>query len=277
MAPFEGRYRELGYEVVYAVRLAVRESNESGGVAGHSVELMAFDDGGDPAQAIEQARKAAVDPLVVGAIGHWLDETTLAAAPAYAAEGIPLLATSSSPDLDPGVFRLWPTQAALHAASFGEDVVHCTYPCGALDDLDWLIAAPRERPEERYFGPPIWGLGQFQQLAAASAEGVYFVAPAPSPADSSDPGFAERYRAISNGVEPRSHAVLAYDAARILLDAIARDVKANGRPTRQGTAAALALTDYDGLTGHISFDSARNWESARGWVYRWEQGEIVEP
>src|SRR5688572_12765648 len=44
VAPFEGRYRDVGYEVVYAVRLAVREANARGGVAGHVVELIALDD-----------------------------------------------------------------------------------------------------------------------------------------------------------------------------------------------------------------------------------------
>src|SRR5919108_607445 len=56
VAPFEGRYREVGYEVIYAVRLAVREANAGGGVAGYSVELTALDDGGDSALAAHQAR-----------------------------------------------------------------------------------------------------------------------------------------------------------------------------------------------------------------------------
>src|SRR3972149_10909793 len=50
IAPFEGRYREIGEEVIYSARLAVREANASGGLGGYAVELMAFDDGGDPAQ-----------------------------------------------------------------------------------------------------------------------------------------------------------------------------------------------------------------------------------
>src|SRR5438045_7698640 len=89
VAPFEGRYREVGYEVIYAVRLAVREANAAGGVAGFSVELTALDDGGDPASAAEQARKLGTDPQIAGVIGDWLDATTLNAAPLYAAEGLP--------------------------------------------------------------------------------------------------------------------------------------------------------------------------------------------
>ena len=38
VAPFEGRYREIGEEIIYAVRLAVREANKAGGVDGYSIE-----------------------------------------------------------------------------------------------------------------------------------------------------------------------------------------------------------------------------------------------
>ena len=283
VAPFEGRYRDVGYEVIYAVRLAVREANANGGVAGYSVELLALDDSGDPEMAVAQARKVAADPQVVGVIGHWLDATTLAAAPRYEAEGIPLLATTASPGLPASAFRLWLTQAALDAAM--PDALHCPAPCDSLEDLDWLTSKVQgarskvqgPRAKGQIVGPPLWGQQQFVSLAGDAAEGVYFAAPAPFPADSADPSFADRYRAISNGVEPRSYAVLAYDATRLLFDAIARDVAANGRPSRAGVAAALATADYAGLSGHISFDSNHNWAEAKGWVYQWREGKIVKP
>jgi branched-chain amino acid transport system substrate-binding protein len=100
VAPFEGRYRYVGYDVIYAVRLAVREANAAGGVGGYSpstgsgyhVELVAYDDGADPAMAVEQARKLAADPQVVAAIGHFREETTGASLSTYAEAGIPLVA-----------------------------------------------------------------------------------------------------------------------------------------------------------------------------------------
>ena len=118
VAPFEGRYRYVGYDVIYAVRLALREANGAnnelritncglagstslmGGVKGDSpstgsgyyVELVAYDDGADQAMAAEQARKLAADPEVVAAIGHFREETTGAALGAYAEAGIPLVA-----------------------------------------------------------------------------------------------------------------------------------------------------------------------------------------
>ncbi len=278
VAPFEGRYRDVGYEVIYAVRLAVREANESGGVAGYSIELLALDDSGDPEMAVAQARKVAADPQVVGVIGHWLDATTLAAAPEYDADGIPLLATTASPSLPAAAFRLWPTDARLAAVM--PNALHCPAPCDSLEDLDWLITHYQSPiPNLQIAGPPLWGQQQFVSLAGDAAEGVYFAAPAPLPADSADPSFADRYRAISNGVEPRSYAALAYDATRLLVDAIAHDVKANRtlRATRAGIAVALMQTDYAGLSGHISFDSNHNWAETKGWVYQWREGKIVKP
>ncbi len=83
VAPFEGRHREIGYDVIYASRLAVREWNSSGGVQGYRVELVALDDGGDAQQAEMAARSLALDPMVMGVIGHWLESTTEASRPIY--------------------------------------------------------------------------------------------------------------------------------------------------------------------------------------------------
>ena len=68
IAPFEGTQRAVGYEVLYAVKLALREANASGGAGGWQVELVALD-GGDAVFAIRQARALAVDPDVTYAIG----------------------------------------------------------------------------------------------------------------------------------------------------------------------------------------------------------------
>jgi ABC-type branched-subunit amino acid transport system substrate-binding protein len=83
-APFEGRYRELGYDVLYAVRLAVRQRNEAGGIGRRFlVELVALNDFDEPAEAILQAREMGVDPGVLGVLGGWSPDTARAAAPEY--------------------------------------------------------------------------------------------------------------------------------------------------------------------------------------------------
>jgi len=92
VAPFEGRFRARGYEVLYAVKLAVHEWNKAGGTGSYRIELVALDDGGEPAAAVQQAREMAVDADVLGVIGHFDEATTLAAAPEYAALGLALVA-----------------------------------------------------------------------------------------------------------------------------------------------------------------------------------------
>ncbi len=99
-APFEGRDRAIGYEVIYGARLAVREVNAAGGIGGYRVALVALDDGG----AIESAEETAVslirDPAVVAVIGHWLPEITAVAAPIYADANL-LFLPKSSPSTAP--------------------------------------------------------------------------------------------------------------------------------------------------------------------------------
>ncbi|MEO0562466.1 MAG: hypothetical protein AAF125_10145 [Chloroflexota bacterium] len=58
LAPFEGRYREIGYQALYAARMAIAEADEP------HLELLAVDDGGTLATAQDRARALAQDPLV---------------------------------------------------------------------------------------------------------------------------------------------------------------------------------------------------------------------
>ncbi|MCD4738967.1 MAG: ABC transporter substrate-binding protein, partial [Anaerolineae bacterium] len=116
VAPFEGRYRYISYDAIYAARLAVREINAQGGVGGHYLELVAYDDRGSPELARVAARNLAVDPAVVAVIGHYRQESTAAAQELYIAAQLPLLAvgaylTRTSPHL----WSLMPDPASMAA------------------------------------------------------------------------------------------------------------------------------------------------------------------
>jgi len=120
VAPFEGLYRDVGYDVLYAVNLALREWNEAGGVEGYMVELVALDDSGEPDQAPGQASELILDPLVIGAIGHFDEETTLAASPVYQEGGMALIAPAviaGGLEDYPSVFRLGASEEALGRAA----------------------------------------------------------------------------------------------------------------------------------------------------------------
>lgn len=97
VAPFEGRHRAIGYDAIYAARLAIREANAGGGIGSYRVALVALDDGGDPALAAQTAAALAVDAGVVAVVGHYLPGTTAAAAEVYARHGLPLLAAGVPP------------------------------------------------------------------------------------------------------------------------------------------------------------------------------------
>lgn len=97
VAPFEGRDRAVGYDAVYAARLAVREINGSGGVAGHAIEVVALDDRGDEELARHAAASLVIDPAVIAVAGHWLPETTTAARALYAENGLALIILGLEP------------------------------------------------------------------------------------------------------------------------------------------------------------------------------------
>ena len=71
MPPFEGVYRELGYEALAAMRAAIGEA----GPAGATIVPLALDSGGDPAQAQRSLRKLLADPALMGFVGPLLPWT----------------------------------------------------------------------------------------------------------------------------------------------------------------------------------------------------------
>ena len=91
VAPFEGLHRPLGYEALFAVKLALQEKNEAGGLNGYRVELVALNDFGEAGEAAAQAREMAADPDILGVIGGWSPETAQAAAPEYERLGLAFL------------------------------------------------------------------------------------------------------------------------------------------------------------------------------------------
>ena len=97
VAPFEGRYRAVGYDAIYAARLGIREVNAGGGIGAYRVALVALDDSGEPDLAQQAAASLVVDSAVVAVIGHWRAETTEAALPLYRQANLPLVATGQAP------------------------------------------------------------------------------------------------------------------------------------------------------------------------------------
>jgi ABC-type branched-subunit amino acid transport system substrate-binding protein len=231
VAPFEGRQRQVGYDVFPALRLAIREQINAGGVGNAFVTFIAYNDSADPAMAARVAHNVALDSEVLAVMGHLTLSTTLAAMDVYTNANLPLLTLLVPADgvpQSPFVFNLSP---ALGSAKV--DVKSAT--CEVLGDTSPF--APCTFP-----APPLSELPPAQTALEAFTE-------------------------LSLGPPPSPRSVAAYDATNVLLAAIRMDVQAHGVPTRAGVAEALRKVQVAGLLGDISFNEKGAWENAPLWVY----------
>jgi hypothetical protein len=82
LAPFEGRYREIGYNALYSARLAIADSDPA------QFELLVLDDGSTTNSALDRVAAIAQDPTIVAAIVLGIPATS---APVQAAWDIPVV------------------------------------------------------------------------------------------------------------------------------------------------------------------------------------------
>lgn len=109
--------------------------------------------------------------------------------------------------------------------------------------------------EATFIGGDGWDSRTLYEIGGLSMVGTFFSSH--FTADDTDPSvvaFAESYRLLFGAV-PDGFAASGYDAARIMLDALARSPTLDGPSVR----AALAETrDFPGVTGRITFDEQRD-------------------
>lgn len=110
--------------------------------------------------------------------------------------------------------------------------------------------------------PVIGGTGfyspKFVEIAGKAAEGAIFlgafVTTNPDPAVRS---FVEKYQARFN-MEPDTFAALGYDQMMVLSKAMEKAAE-KGAVTRENIREAMAATNYKGITGAVTFNSAGDW------------------
>ncbi len=141
VAPFEGKYRNVGYDVIYSARMAVREVNRAGGIGNYRLALVALDDFGDPSSAKEVAESLALDESVMVVIGHWLPETSKSAAAVYQERGVPVILAGSSPfgPADPDTFPSEFSEAYSDTTPFDEEAG--PYAAAGYDALYLAVTA----------------------------------------------------------------------------------------------------------------------------------------
>ena len=94
--PFTGDLSKIGLDSLDAIKMAVDEFNEAGGLGGRKVEVLVGDDGGDPAKGVLVADKFVSDKGVLAVVGPMNSSVTNAALPAYEKAGLVLLSQSST-------------------------------------------------------------------------------------------------------------------------------------------------------------------------------------
>lgn len=294
VAPFEGLHRPLGYEALYGVKLALQEQNSAGGVGGYRVELVALNDFDDPLEAEAQARALIADPDVVGVIGHLSSTATQAALPVYRKAGLAVVipwSVATEVGLGPrGVVsvaaNLAETEARLktmgQALGF-EQITPLTNsgfdPISAGTQALWLdtegVTAGEMLVSLRRADIPLPVLGQVEagspqtlQVAREAAAGFIFVSPGPDPRQVNEAdSFVAAYQALA-GFPPGPRALLAYDAAKVLLEAIKQSMSDNHILVRAKVGATLATVQHQGLSGSIAFDRLGRRVAAPVWIYQ---------
>ncbi len=136
----------------------------------------------------------------------------------------------------------------------------CIALCGTTTDSALIIKQAREMGIEAVMmGAP----GVYNQnvidIAGDAAEGIMavgaFVANDP---DEDVQAFVSSYKEKYNGETPDHFAALAYDQMYVIAEA-AEKAMAGGELTRETMAAALDETNYEGITGTVTFNEDGEW------------------
>src|SRR3954469_23108205 len=94
LAPTSGRHQQRGQDLVDGAKMAMAELNVRGGVNGHKVALVTYDDGCDAKTARERAQALKGSDEVAGALGG-ICESAASAAARTLGSGLPFLVTSA--------------------------------------------------------------------------------------------------------------------------------------------------------------------------------------
>jgi ABC-type branched-subunit amino acid transport system substrate-binding protein len=236
LAPFEGRYREIGYDLLYAARLALRDAGQA------HLELFPIDDGGAVESAIDRAEALRRNPLVQVVMVAGLaatDPQTLAAFGDLPVIVIGHWGVENPPDT---VFVLANAESAQMWTVSGRSEL--------IDVVE---------NEGELIGGEILALAQFPRLRE-DLTGVTIITSAKFP----DAAFSTRYIESDLYVDPPGLlAMLGYDATGIAAQV------SMGR-SREQVRQALTTLDYTGLHGTIRFNRGF-WQDAPIYGYQYDR------
>ena len=246
LAPFEGRYREVGYDLLYATRLGLSDAQLP------NIELLPLDDGGSVQDAVDRARALALNPDVRAVLVGGVTATSPDVLAAF--NNLPVV-----------VIGGWNVETAdgetfILASETRSDQMDSD--AQSITDIE--IATTTDTP---FTGGEIFGLKQFPALRDDLDNITVITSAAP-------PDAAFRARFLNSGMfvpEPGLLTTLAYDAAKLTAQAIGDD-----HPTRRVVRDRLAAIDYDGLNGVIRFENGY-WADAPIFQYTYTVEGVLQP
>lgn len=315
--PFSGQLSKIGLDSLNAIRMAVDEVNEAGGIGGRKIEVVVGDDGADPARALTVAERFAADPDLVGVIGPMNSDAVNAALPVYERNGLVIISQSATnPKLTEQGYNVMhrvcprdddqgPAAATFIAETLQAKKVYILddkgiYGQGLADQVEkklkelGVIQIQRGQisPDDRDFAAILLRIRQFDpdllflalpnpaqaanlvrqarssglkfqvmggdglkekdqliKAAGGAAEGMYVTSIGPSlqlipEARDFVKKFEGKYGAMS------IFSGQSYEATRLLLEAIKKAVKPDGKVSRADVLAAVHQTrDYRGILG----------------------------
>lgn len=235
LAPFEGRYREIGYTAFYPAKLALGEVSH--------LELLALDDGGTTQTAQARARALALDDSVKAVLILGYDS----------ADETVLEAFGDIPVIIIGEWATQPINDHIFILSHPEIPNRLSY-AGRLD-----ITQPIESP---FQGGDVFGLYTYAGLYSHS-QTLPHVQIVTSGAFA-NPEFTDRLLASDIYVPQPNHlSTTVYDATRLLVSAIS-----SADMSRQAVANAIRDVDFMGeQVGRIRFDDEGYWLDAPLYTY----------
>ncbi len=300
VAPFEGRYREIGYDAIYAARLAIRQINAQGGVGGYKLMLVAFDDSGTAEGARGAARSLLLDDAVIAIIGHYRQGSSAAAQPLYVEGGMPFVVIGATLPPMPTTWQLAPSpdrlaEALVKATGEAKRVAFWVEESSPLslaveatlqakgktltgsEAAEAIISLlPPVQTGERVTGKvPVVGttpllLAAFGAVGEEASQGAVVITPYPLPQDVADTSaWREAYAAMGPHVPtPGPYALPTYEAVRLLAEGIAEAAE-QGEVGRRTLAASMRAVSHEGLLGPIGWDEQGFWREAPLYRYQW--------
>jgi ABC-type branched-subunit amino acid transport system substrate-binding protein len=243
LAPFEGRYREVGYNALYAARLALRETGDL------QVELMPVDDGGTVESGADRARALALDPQVMAVVALGYEATAPDVQPEY----------GDLPVLIVGNWGAAPTTQNIFILSSERlNAIITAPPRVSMTDAAALNSSS--------IGGEVYGLEQYA-LLRSDLDHVHFASSGSLP----DTDFEARYQAGEQfAPQPGLLASLTYDATTLAYAAISGAESDETGTSRSQTASHLRQGSFTTTHGTFAFANGY-WVDAPIHYFRYDE------